>query len=127
MQQDVRKNYISIVNDAPDHEQEASTAPRPQPGTMKDFVGRLATVLKRRLPAAPGPTITPRQAHRLPRVLAGGCRFESIWMDRWNLNLMDAIVCDGGAAARASFFRRAEKSIRSIYQSENDAATHWIG
>ncbi|MBB2736494.1 pilus assembly protein Flp/PilA [Bradyrhizobium japonicum] len=27
---------------------------------------------------------------------------------------MDAIVCDGGAAARASFFRRAEKSIRSI-------------
>ncbi|MBR0743591.1 hypothetical protein JQ582_06635 [Bradyrhizobium japonicum] len=59
VQQDVRKNYISIVNDAPDHEQAASTAPRPQPGTMKDFVGRLATVLKRRLPAAPGPTITP--------------------------------------------------------------------
>jgi GTP1/Obg family GTP-binding protein len=51
VQQDVRKNYISIVNDAPDHEQAAST--------MKDFVGRLATVLKRRLPAAPGPTITP--------------------------------------------------------------------
>jgi len=59
VQQDVRKNYISIVNDAPDREQAASTTPRPQPGTMKNFVGRLATVLKRRLPAAPGPTITP--------------------------------------------------------------------
>lgn len=59
VQQDVRKNYISIVNDAPEHQQAASTAPRPQPGTMKNFVGRLATVLKRRLPASPGPTITP--------------------------------------------------------------------
>ncbi|WP_441234939.1 hypothetical protein [Bradyrhizobium sp. 930_D9_N1_4] len=59
MQQDVRKNYISIVNDAPENEQAADTAPQPQPGTMKDLFGRLAAVLKRRLPGTQGPTITP--------------------------------------------------------------------
>lgn len=58
VQQVVRKNYISIVNDLPDDEQAADIAARSQPGTMKDFVGRLATVLKRHLPGASGPTIT---------------------------------------------------------------------
>ncbi|WP_130214229.1 hypothetical protein [Bradyrhizobium genosp. SA-3] len=50
-QQDVRKNYISILNDAPESERAAGTA-QSQPGTMKDFVGRLTAMLKRRLPSA---------------------------------------------------------------------------
>ena len=49
-QQDVRKNYIGIVSDATERERAAGTAARWQPGTMKDFVGRLTAVLKRRLP-----------------------------------------------------------------------------
>jgi hypothetical protein len=59
VQQDVKKNYISILSDAPENEQAAGTAARSHPRTMKDFVGRLAAVLKSRLPGAPGPTITP--------------------------------------------------------------------
>ena len=51
-QQDVRKNYISIVNDAPESERTAGKAARSQPGTMKEFVGRLTAVLKRRLPGS---------------------------------------------------------------------------
>lgn len=54
-QQDVRKNYISIVNDAPESERATGAGARSQPGPMKDFVGRLTAVLKRRLP---GTTIT---------------------------------------------------------------------
>jgi hypothetical protein len=48
-QQDVRRNYISIVSDAIERERSAGTAARSQPETMKDFVGRLTAVLKRRL------------------------------------------------------------------------------
>lgn len=54
-QQDVRKNYISIVNDAPESERAAGRAARSRPVAMKDFVGRLTAVIKRRLPR---PTIT---------------------------------------------------------------------
>jgi len=57
VQQDVRKNYISIVNDGPVTEQAAGTATRP--GTVKDLVNRLAAVLKRRRPGVQGPTIAP--------------------------------------------------------------------
>ncbi|MCS3731712.1 hypothetical protein [Bradyrhizobium betae] len=57
MQQDVRKNYISIVNDAPANEPAADTLARSRPGTVKDLVDRLAAVLKRRLHGAAGPTI----------------------------------------------------------------------
>lgn len=57
MQQDVRKNYISIVNDAPANEQAADTVARSRPGTVKDLVDRLAGALKRRLHRAASPTI----------------------------------------------------------------------
>jgi hypothetical protein len=46
-QQDSRKNYIGIVNDATDNEQIAESAARSQPRVMSYLVGRLATVLKR--------------------------------------------------------------------------------
>ena len=59
VQQDVRKNYISIVSDAPGNEQPAGLAARAQPGTVKDFVARLTAALKRRFHGAPGPTVTP--------------------------------------------------------------------
>ena len=59
VQQDVRKNYISIVNDAPAHEPPAGTASRSQPGTVKDLVGRITAALKRRLRGTSGPTMTP--------------------------------------------------------------------
>jgi len=59
VQQDVKKNYISIVSDVPENEQAARTAARSHPGAVKDFVGRLTAVLKRRFPGAPGPTTTP--------------------------------------------------------------------
>jgi hypothetical protein len=59
VQQDVRKNYISIVSDAPETEQAAGTAARAQPGTVKDLVGRLTAALRRRLHGTPGPTIGP--------------------------------------------------------------------
>ncbi|MBR0817062.1 hypothetical protein [Bradyrhizobium liaoningense] len=59
MQQDVRKNYISIVNDGPGTEQAAGTATRSRPGTVQDLVNRLTAVLKRRLPGAQSPTIAP--------------------------------------------------------------------
>ena len=58
VQQDVKKNYISILSEAPENEQAASTVARLHPGTVKDFVDRLAAVLKRRFPGASGPTIT---------------------------------------------------------------------
>ncbi|MCK1739802.1 hypothetical protein IVA80_02645 [Bradyrhizobium sp. 139] len=57
MQQDVRKNYISVVNDGPEIEQ-AAGAPM-QPGTVKDLVNRLTAVLKRRLPGTQSSTIAP--------------------------------------------------------------------
>jgi hypothetical protein len=60
-QQDVRRNYISIVSDAIEHERSAGTAARSQPETMKDFVGRLTAVLKRRLPR---PTVTSQRTLR---------------------------------------------------------------
>jgi len=47
VQQDVRKNYISIVNDAPPNEQAADTVAWSRPGTVKDLVDRLAGALKR--------------------------------------------------------------------------------
>lgn len=59
MQQDVKKNYISILSDAPEHAQAADAATRPHAGKMRDFVGRLAAVLKRHFPGASGPTIAP--------------------------------------------------------------------
>lgn len=59
MQQDVRKSYISIVNDGRETEQAARAPMRPQPGTIKDLVNRLTAVLKRRLPSAQSPTIAP--------------------------------------------------------------------
>ncbi|WP_375310003.1 hypothetical protein WHZ77_22810 [Bradyrhizobium sp. A5] len=57
MQQDVRKNYISIVNDASANEQAADTVARSRPGTVKDLVDRLAGALKRRLHGAASPPI----------------------------------------------------------------------
>ncbi|WP_128934935.1 hypothetical protein [Bradyrhizobium zhanjiangense] len=51
-QQDVRKSYISIVNDARESERTAGTGARSQRGAVKDFVGRLTAMLKRRLPGA---------------------------------------------------------------------------
>jgi hypothetical protein len=59
VQQDVKKNYISILSDAPEHAQAADAATRPRAGTMRDFVGRLAAVLRRHFPGASGPTIAP--------------------------------------------------------------------
>ena len=46
-QQDARKNYIGIVNDATDEERIAESAARSQPHVMSSLVGRLAAVLKR--------------------------------------------------------------------------------
>ena len=46
-QQDARKNYIGIVNDATDEERIAESAARSQPHVMSYLVGRLAAVLKR--------------------------------------------------------------------------------
>ncbi|MBR0717681.1 hypothetical protein [Bradyrhizobium liaoningense] len=47
-QQDTRRNYIGIVNDATEEERAADTAARSQPHVVSDLVGRLAAALKRR-------------------------------------------------------------------------------
>ncbi|MGY8664535.1 hypothetical protein Q3C01_19585 [Bradyrhizobium sp. UFLA05-109] len=46
-QQDGRKNYIGLVNDASDEERVAAGAARSQPRVVNYLVGRLAAVLKR--------------------------------------------------------------------------------
>lgn len=52
-QQDARKNYIGIVNDAAKEESPAGRSARAQPWAMSYLVGRLAAVLKRSGKAAP--------------------------------------------------------------------------
>jgi hypothetical protein len=52
-QQDARKNYIGIVNDAAEEESPAGRSARAQPWAMSYLVGRLAAVLKRSGKAAP--------------------------------------------------------------------------
>jgi hypothetical protein len=59
VQQSVKTNYISIVNDVPADAQATDAAGRSRPGTMKDVIGRLAAVLKRHLAGTPGPHDTP--------------------------------------------------------------------
>jgi hypothetical protein len=46
-QQNARKNYIGIVDDAADEEQIAESAARSQPRVVSYLVGRLTAVLKR--------------------------------------------------------------------------------
>ena len=46
-QQDARKNYIGLVNDATEEERLANGAARPRPRVMRYLAGRLAAVLKR--------------------------------------------------------------------------------
>ncbi|MBM7481455.1 hypothetical protein ABIB75_004423 [Bradyrhizobium sp. GM2.2] len=52
-QQDARKNYIGIVNDAAEEESLAGSSARAQPSVVSYLVGRLAIVLKRSSKAAP--------------------------------------------------------------------------
>ena len=52
-QQDARKNYIGIVNDAAEEESLAGSSARAQPSVVSYLVGRLAIVLKRASKAAP--------------------------------------------------------------------------
>jgi len=52
-QQDARKNYIGIVNDAAEEESLAGSSARAQPSVVSYLVGRLAIVLKRPGKAAP--------------------------------------------------------------------------
>lgn len=59
VQQEVRKNYIGIVNDTTDDERVADAAARRRPRMMGYLVGRLADVLKLRRKGAPGRSITP--------------------------------------------------------------------
>jgi hypothetical protein len=52
-QQDARKNYIGIVNDAAEEESLAGSSARAQPCAVSSLIGRLAAVLKRPGKVAP--------------------------------------------------------------------------
>jgi len=51
-QQDARKNYIGLVNDATEEERLADSAARSPPRVMSYLAGRLAAVLRRSVKAA---------------------------------------------------------------------------
>ncbi|QPF89542.1 hypothetical protein [Bradyrhizobium commune] len=53
--QEVRKNYIGLVNDTSEDEQTADTALRSQPHVIAYLLGRLADALKGRHKGTPGP------------------------------------------------------------------------
>lgn len=59
VQQEVRKNYIGIVNDTTDDERVADAAARTRPRMMGYLFGRLADVLKLQRKGAPGRSIAP--------------------------------------------------------------------
>jgi hypothetical protein len=56
-QQDVRKNYIGLVNDATEEERLADSATQSRPRVMSYLARRLAAVLRRPVKAAPGRSI----------------------------------------------------------------------
>lgn len=56
-QQDVRKNYIGLVNDATEEERHADSAARSRPRVMSYLARRLAAVLRRPVKAVPGRSI----------------------------------------------------------------------
>jgi hypothetical protein len=56
-QQDARKNYIGLVNDATEEERLADSAARSRPRVMNYLAGRLAAVLRRPAKAAQGRAI----------------------------------------------------------------------
>ena len=56
-QQDARKNYIGVVNDATEEERLADSAARSRPRVMSYLAGRLAAVLRRSVKAASRRTI----------------------------------------------------------------------
>jgi hypothetical protein len=56
-QQDARKNYIGLVNDATEEEHFADSAARSRPRVMSYLARRLAAVLRRPAKAAPGRSI----------------------------------------------------------------------
>ncbi|MDN4983199.1 hypothetical protein KUL72_25000 [Bradyrhizobium arachidis] len=57
-QQDVRKNYIGIVNETAEDERIADAAVRAQAHVVGYLIGRLAAALGRPPKAAPGRTTT---------------------------------------------------------------------
>ncbi|OKO83525.1 hypothetical protein AC629_22745 [Bradyrhizobium sp. NAS80.1] len=56
-QQDARKNYIGLVNDATEEERLADSAARLRPRVMSYLARRLAAMLRRSVEAAPGRSI----------------------------------------------------------------------
>ncbi len=56
-QQDARKNYIGLVNDATEEERLADNAARSQPPVMSYLAKRLAAVLRRPVKADAGRAI----------------------------------------------------------------------
>ena len=56
-QQEVRRNYIGLVNDTTEDERVANATKRSQPHVVLDLVNRLADALIRRRKSAPGRTI----------------------------------------------------------------------
>jgi Flp pilus assembly pilin Flp len=116
-QQDARKNYIGIVNDAAEEESLAGSSARAQPSVVSYLVGRLAIVLKRPGKAAPKRPISSwGHDDDIAKCVRIGWR---------NLKSIDDTISNGRRGPSTCVLTRPRKISESIYHSENGTSLGW--